>query len=230
MYFSQFSRELKPMSYSPPPNISPTSTPTPPLTGTAQPSDVAAGKTFYNTDPDTKLTGTYSPPVLTGTAQPSDVAAGDTFYNTDPESKQTGTYSPPDLTGTAQPSDVAAGKTFYNTDPDTKLTGTSESGPQTRPINIDTSESTQVTVIAIGADGHEITEIQDGVPFQLHYTYIGITDATDVQCLDLATKSINFFQIIANLLVQLPQGQQLGENSYIIVTQWADVVWTFADD
>lgn len=32
------------------------------LIGTATPQDVASGKTFYSTEPETLLTGTYNPP------------------------------------------------------------------------------------------------------------------------------------------------------------------------
>lgn len=34
------------------------------MTGTATPADVRKGKTFYNTDAGTQLTGTYTPPIV----------------------------------------------------------------------------------------------------------------------------------------------------------------------
>lgn len=77
-----------------------------------------SGKTFYNTDGKTKLTGTLA---LSGTAAAGDVLKGKTFYNTNAKSAVTGTLA---LSGTAAAADVVKGKTFYNTDAKTKVTGT----------------------------------------------------------------------------------------------------------
>jgi len=90
------------------------------LTGNAAVGEVANTKTFYNTDPRTRLTGTYVPPVLTGDAEVGDVADGKTFYKDDATVQLTGTLA---LTGDAVVGDVATGKLFYKDDLYTQLTG-----------------------------------------------------------------------------------------------------------
>ena len=66
------------------------------LTGDADPTDVLVGKTFYNDDVDTKLTGTLA---LTGNANVSDVLSGRTFYKDDPHTQLIGTLIPPSSGG-----------------------------------------------------------------------------------------------------------------------------------
>ena len=58
------------------------------LTGDAMVGDVLSGKTFYSTNPSTKLTGTLA---LTGTALAAHVLAGNYFYNTDAKTRILGT-------------------------------------------------------------------------------------------------------------------------------------------
>lgn len=86
---------------------------------TAIPSDVRAGKTFYNAEG--KQTGIWTPQATdyTGDADalPENVLNGKTFYNAD--GKQVGTlvekvYSDFVFDSDAVPSDVASGKVFYN--------------------------------------------------------------------------------------------------------------------
>lgn len=60
------------------------------LTGDALVGNVVSGKTFYNTDPNTKLTGTLA---LTGDAVVAEVLSGKKFYKDDPTSQLTGTMT-----------------------------------------------------------------------------------------------------------------------------------------
>lgn len=92
------------------------------LTGDAGAQHVYKGKTFYNTDPNSPVTGTLE---LTGDAAVGDVLAGKTFYNTALLTQRTGTLVPQEsvLTGDSAVLDVEAGKTFYNNDATVKLTG-----------------------------------------------------------------------------------------------------------
>jgi|GEM_PF-3258894 len=82
------------------------------LSGTAMAGDVAAGKTFYRDDADSKLSGSYvepPPPVLCGDAEPKDVAEGKTFYKDDPAVKLTGSHVNPSVFV-----DVGSGKPVIN--------------------------------------------------------------------------------------------------------------------
>lgn len=88
------------------------------LTGDASDGDVLSGKTYYNSDPKTKRTGSLA---LTGNTSDGDVLSGKTYYNTDAKTKRTGTLA---LTGDADAGNVLSGKTFYTTDVVAKLTGT----------------------------------------------------------------------------------------------------------
>ena len=58
------------------------------LSGNATEGDVISGKTFYNTDAKTQVTGTLT---LSGNATEEDVLYGKTFYNTDAKTIITGT-------------------------------------------------------------------------------------------------------------------------------------------
>lgn len=57
------------------------------LSGNAAVGDVESGKTFYNTEPTTKETGTLA---LTGDAEVGDVKSGKTFYKDGLKTKKTG--------------------------------------------------------------------------------------------------------------------------------------------
>lgn len=91
----------------------------PALTGDATVADVMSPRTFYNTDPTTKLTGIIAP--LTGDAVAGNVMVGKKFYKDDPATQLTGTLA---LTGDALIGNVMIGKKFYKDDPLTQLTGT----------------------------------------------------------------------------------------------------------
>ena len=88
--------------------------------GSAMTSNVAKGKTFYNTDLHSTETGTLE---ISATGTPNQVEFGKTFYNNvgGLYAKQVGTLT---FSGNASASDVAVGKTFYNTDLHTPITGT----------------------------------------------------------------------------------------------------------
>ena len=87
------------------------------LEGSANPADVLAGSTFYNTDARTKQTGTLS---LTGSATEEDVVEGVSFYSTNAKRKLIGSLK---LTGTALADNVLTGTSFYNTDAKTLIQG-----------------------------------------------------------------------------------------------------------
>ena len=88
------------------------------LTGDAEAGDVITGKTFYNSDAHTQVTGSLK---LTGNAAVGDVIKGQTFYSNNPKSIQTGTLA---LTGNAAVGDVIKGRTFYSNNPKSIQTGT----------------------------------------------------------------------------------------------------------
>lgn len=118
------------------------------LVGTATAADVYPGKTFYNTDAKTIVTGTMptgtvtgsvgvdgtftntpnkyvtsvsvTGPTLSGNAGTGDVLSGKTFYSNS-GTQQRGTLA---LSGNAGAGDVREGKTFYKDDAKTRLTGT----------------------------------------------------------------------------------------------------------
>lgn len=69
------------------------------LDGTAIPSRVFKGDTFYSIDAETKETGTYEEPVLSGDATPSDVIKGKTFYKDNVNEKLIGELEVSELDG-----------------------------------------------------------------------------------------------------------------------------------
>lgn len=86
------------------------------LSGDATAGDVLSGKTFYNNDPETKITGTLS---LTGDAVAANVLSGKTFYGTDAKTKVTGTMANNGGLGTYTPTttnqSIPAGYTIGGT-------------------------------------------------------------------------------------------------------------------
>lgn len=78
------------------------------LSGAAVVGDVAATKTFYKDDADSKLTGTL---VLTGDAVAGDVKVGKKFYKDSLTTQLTGSLDQSDAT--AAEGDLIAGKTAY---------------------------------------------------------------------------------------------------------------------
>lgn len=90
------------------------------IDATAEPSNVASGKVFYNNNG--RQEGIWTPTVTDfikdATATPDKVLQGEVFYNN--EGRQEGIYVPDPAEiitdATALPSDVASGKIFYNND------------------------------------------------------------------------------------------------------------------
>ena len=89
------------------------------LTGDAISGNVLSGKTFYNTDAKTKVTGTMA----NNGAVSTSVAVGGSYTIPAGYHNGSGKVTGPTLSGNATAADVASGKTFYSNS-GTKHTGT----------------------------------------------------------------------------------------------------------